>query len=59
VGKISVQPVKGVKKLFGLTKTKIQLAKEADTKYTKPNPLPLIRLLSGQEIGTVEQAKNI
>jgi len=49
--------IKGIKKLFGLTKTKIRLAKEADTKYTKPKPLPLIKLLSGQEIETVEQAE--
>ncbi len=49
--------IKGIKKLFSLTKTKIRLAKEADTEYTKPKPLPLIKLLSGWEIGTVGQAE--
>jgi len=49
--------IRGVKKLFGLTKTKIRLAKEADTKQTKPKPLPLIKLLSRCEIETVEHAE--
>jgi len=49
--------IKGIKKLFGLTKTKIRLAKEAKTEYTKPKPLPLIKLLSGKDIDTVLQAE--
>ena len=49
--------IKGTKKLFSLTRTKIRLAKEAETKHTKPAPLPLVKLLSGQGIGTVEQAE--
>ena len=49
--------IKGTKKLFGLARTKIRLAEEADTIETKPAPLPLIKLLSGEEITTVEEAK--
>ena len=48
---------KGIKKLFSLTRTKIRLAKEAKTEYTKPKPLPLIKLLSGKDIDTVLQAE--
>ena len=49
--------IKGIKKLFSLTRTKIRLAKEAKTEYTKPKPLPLIKLLSGKDIDTVLQAE--
>jgi len=49
--------IKGTKKLFGLARTKIRLAEEADTIETIPAPLPLIKLLSGEEITTVEGAK--
>ena len=49
--------VKGVKKRFGLTRTKIRLAKESDTKDTKPAPLPLVKLLSGREIKTVSDTE--
>lgn len=49
--------IRGTKKLLGLARTKIRLAKEAETKHTKPAPLPLVKLLSGQEVVTVEQAE--
>ena len=49
--------VKGVKKMLGLTRTKIRLAKESDTKDTKPAPLPLIKMLSGRELKTVSDAE--
>ncbi len=48
---------KGIKKLFGLTKTKLRLAEEADTTKTKPSPLPLVKILSGKKIVTIEKAK--
>lgn len=49
--------VKGIKKLFGLTRTKIRLAEESDTVYVKPKPLPLIKHLTREEINTVEEAR--
>lgn len=49
--------VKGVKKMFGLTRTKIRLAKESDTECTKPAPLPLVKMLSGRELKTVSEAE--
>jgi hypothetical protein len=48
--------VKGVRKLFSLTRTKLRLAVEADTVDTRPCPLPLVKRLSGEEINTVEEA---
>ena len=48
--------IKGTKKLFGLTRTKIRLAEEAGTQYTNPMPLPLVKLFSGREVETVERA---
>lgn len=48
---------KGVKKLFSLTRTKIRLAEEADTKETKPKPLLLVKFFSGKELKTVAEAK--
>lgn len=55
--KIDKLTIKGVKKLFSLAKTKIHLAKEYNTIYAKPAPLQLIKLLSEQEIKTVEHAE--
>jgi len=49
--------VKGTKKLLSLARTKIRLAEEAETVYTKPRPLPLVKLLSGREIKTIKDAK--
>ncbi len=49
--------IKGTKKLLSLTRTKIRLAKDAETEHTKPAPLPLIKLLSGKNIKTVSQAE--
>lgn len=49
--------IKGVKKLFSLAKTKIRLARQADTIYTKPSPLPLVKYLSNIEVNTVEEAE--
>jgi len=49
--------LKGAKKLFSLTRTKIRLVEESGTIDTKPGPLPLVKLLSGKEITTVAQAK--
>jgi hypothetical protein len=48
--------IKGVKKLFSLTRTKLRLAVEADTVDTRPRPLPLVKLLSGEGITTVREA---
>jgi len=50
--------IKGVKKLAGLTRTKIRLAEEAKTLQTRPAPLPLVKLLSGVELETVSDAKD-
>jgi len=47
----------GAKKLFSLTKTKIRLAEEAGTAECRPHPLPLVKRLSGEDISTVEEAK--
>lgn len=49
--------VKGLKKLFGLTKTKIRLAREAGTYQVKPKPLPLVEVLSGVRINSVDDAE--
>ncbi len=49
--------VKGLKKLFGLTKTKIRLAREAGTIQVKPKPLPLVEVLSGVRINSVDDAE--
>jgi len=46
---------KGAKKLFSLTRTKIRLAKENNTINTKPQPLPLIKLLVNIEINSVDK----
>jgi hypothetical protein len=48
--------IKGTKKLFSLTKTKIRLATEADTVETRPAPLPLVKRFTGKEIATVKEA---
>jgi hypothetical protein len=48
--------IAGAKKLLSLTKTKIRLAKEADTIDCKPAPLPLVKLLSGASIETIDSA---
>ncbi len=50
--------VRGVKKLFGLTRTKIRLAHESNTVYVKPRPLPLVELLSNTRIETVDDAED-
>ena len=50
--------IRGTKKLFSLARTKIRLAEESDTVYTRPKPLPLVKLLSGVEINTVKEAKD-
>lgn len=50
--------IKGTKKLFSLTKTKIRLAKEAGTIETKPAPLPLVKRFSGREVSTVDDAES-
>jgi hypothetical protein len=49
--------IKGAKKLFSLTRTKIRLAKEANTTETKPAPLPLVARFSGRTVSTVEEAE--
>jgi hypothetical protein len=48
--------IKGTKKLFSLTKTKIRLATEAGTIETRPAPLPLVKRFTGKEIATVKEA---
>jgi len=48
---------KGAKKLFSLSRTKIRLAKEAETIETRPVPLPIVRLFSGVELRTVEECE--
>lgn len=49
--------VKGIKKIFSLTRTKIRLAKESDTIYVKPMPLPLVKILAEEDINTVKEAE--
>lgn len=49
--------VKGLKKLFGLTKTKIRLAREAGTIQVKQGPLPLVEYVSGIQIKSVDEAE--
>ncbi|RLI92732.1 MAG: hypothetical protein DRO95_01535 [Candidatus Altiarchaeales archaeon] len=49
--------VRGVKKLFSLTRTKIRLAKDSNTILTRPNPLPIIEFLSDEKIGTVDKCE--
>jgi hypothetical protein len=46
----------GAKKLLSLTKTKIRLAKEANTIDCKPAPLPLVKFLSGVSIETIDSS---
>ena len=48
--------IAGAKKLLSLTKTKIRLAKEANTIDCKPAPLPLAKYLSGISIETIDSA---
>jgi hypothetical protein len=48
----------GAKKLFSLVKTKIRLAEEADTFECRPDPLPLVKRLSGVNISTIAEAKD-
>jgi hypothetical protein len=47
---------KGVKKLFGLARTKIRLAVENGNVVTRPAPLPLVKRLAGVGVGTVAEA---
>lgn len=54
---IDKHAIGGAKRLLSLTKTKIRLAEESETIYTKPKPLPLVKLISGKNIYAVEQAK--
>jgi len=49
--------IKGVKKLFSLARTKIRLARQANTLYTKPKPLPLVKKLAGVEVNTIDEAE--
>lgn len=49
--------VMGAKKLLSLAKTKIRLAEEAGTIECRPNPLPLVKMFTGNEIKTIEEAK--
>jgi hypothetical protein len=49
--------ISGAKKLFSLARTKIRLAEEADTIGCRPDPLPLVKRLSGISISTVWEAK--
>ncbi|MBM3308917.1 MAG: hypothetical protein FJY77_01560 [Candidatus Altiarchaeales archaeon] len=49
--------IKGVKKLFSLARTKIRLARQANTLYTKPKPLPLVKKLAGVEVDTIDEAE--
>ncbi len=48
---------KGLKKLFSLAKTKIRLAREANTIAVKPTPLQLVKKLSGESVTTVDEAE--
>lgn len=50
---------RGIKKIFSLTRTKIRLGREADTEEVKPNPLPLVKTLTGKEIETVDEAEEL
>jgi hypothetical protein len=50
--------IKGTKKLFSLTKTKIRLATEADTAETRPAPLPLVKRFTGKKVSTVKEAED-
>jgi hypothetical protein len=45
--------IKGLKKLFSLTKTKLRLASESQTAETQPHPLPIVKLFSCLEANTV------
>ncbi len=49
--------IQGTRRLLSLTRTKIRLAEESGTIYTKPKPLPLVKLISGRDIETVEKGK--
>lgn len=49
--------VDGVKKLFSLTKTKMRLAREADTINVRPEPLPLVKRFAQVELRTVEECE--
>jgi hypothetical protein len=48
--------IAGTKKLLSLTKTKIRLAKEANTIDCKPSPIPLVKFLSGASIENIDSA---
>jgi hypothetical protein len=50
--------IAGTKKLLSLVRTKIRLAEEAGTVECRPDPLPIVKLLSGREINTVAEAKD-
>jgi hypothetical protein len=49
--------ISGTKKLFSLVRTKIRLAGEADTFECRPDPLPLVKRLSGVTISTIAESK--
>ncbi|MBD3387774.1 MAG: hypothetical protein GF416_01885 [Candidatus Altiarchaeales archaeon] len=49
--------VKGVKKLFSRSNTKIRLAEEAGTSKVRPSPLPLPERYANVELNTVEECK--
>jgi hypothetical protein len=49
--------ISGTKKLFSLVRTKIRLAEEADTIDCRPDPLPLVKRLSGVNISEIAEAK--
>jgi len=48
--------VKGVKKMFGLANTKIRLAREAETIWVKPKPLPLVKFIYAEYVESVDDA---
>ncbi len=50
--------IKGAKKLFSLTRTKIRLAKEAGTVETRPAPLPLVERLTRKKVSTIQDAES-
>jgi hypothetical protein len=47
----------GVKKLFGLTRTKLRLAKEAHTLEAIPSPMPLVKLFCGLDVSSLAECK--
>jgi len=49
--------VLGAKKLLSLARTKIRLAEDAATQECRPAPLPLVSILSGNDVRGVAEAK--